>query len=280
MHPNRIIAGKQPLKGNDISNVKTGLTDTKQKWPVPIITPTQRLELIKKRPNTDVQKRKILEIPPPDMDPTIRKKIRVEHSSVQVIKNRLITKEASPPIPPSKEKFDTFITTSAKETVPVKDQTLSTISSSSDSDAKTDNSPENESLTTLLSKELEISIDEGELIEISDEPTSRPRTSTPKPEISPLEEPQSSTSTDQITDPLTPATEVKPKNKPNELYEPEPFQDYPSYDPQHSNCQKYVPTSEFIFDLYCIIRKANQNLGIALREAMIKEKLLITKNSK
>lgn len=61
------------------------------------------------------------------------------------------------------------------------------------------------------------------------------------------------------------------------IYHPEPMHDYPAYDPEHSNCRKYVPTSKFLFDLYCIIRKANQNLGIALHKTMIEEKLLVSK---
>lgn len=70
---------------------------------------------------------------------------------------------------------------------------------------------------------------------------------------------------------------IKNSSSKIELWGPEPNNDYPSYDPKSTNCQKYVPTSEFIFDLYCMICKANQNLGIALRKAVIEEHLLVSK---
>lgn len=64
-------------------------------------------------------------------------------------------------------------------------------------------------------------------------------------------------------------------------YEVEPTQPIPSYVPTPKNREnvgrravKYIPVSEWMFDQLRIICKANQNVGEAMKNAMIQEGLL------
>lgn len=141
---------------------------------------------------------------------------------------------------------------------------MSTISNTTEGDVNIIEVKDDESFTVILAKNLEVSIEEGELANNSDHDNPS-RISTPIPVhndgnntiLHDELEPTASTSGD--SNPKPPISNVDAPGKKTTTYQAEPRHDYPSYDPEHSKCRKYVPTSEFLFDLYCIIRKANQN---------------------
>lgn len=201
---------------------------------------------------------------------------------VTTTKNKFVTKNLGQLIPDKIEEQEVInVDTSISSEKPNKSNTLSSISNKScDTRPPTDPEKEEISFTDLLSKDLDVSLEEGELSGKTNPPDNddhlkiqRPRTSTPIP--TDKDETQKSSKNSLVF-----PENNKKEDLINSKYIPEPTHDYPSYDPLMSKCQKYVPTSEILFDLYTMVRKANQNVGMAMRQAMINEKLLITKNSK
>lgn len=215
------------------------------------------------------KKRRAIEIPPPEYDPTIRKKHRSQHALVTITKNKFITKsEKARLAQETAHKEEPMMETSV---LSIKSDKTDTSTNSSTSTTKTSNTSihkppsttkEDESFTDILKEDLDLSLEDGEIPEKTMTKT-KPRTSTPIKEIKSPER----------------NIDTEPRKEPQgQLYIPEPNHDFPSYDPSVSRCQKYVPTSEILFDLYSMVRKANQNVGLAMRKAMIAEKLLISKN--
>lgn len=242
------------------------------KWIPPAMTPQHRLEKMRQQAQTAL-KRKALEIPPPEYDPTIRKKHRSAHALVTLTKKRFITKS-------EKAKITQETTQKAEQeneisVLSIKSDKSDTNSATSCSTSKSSHASmpkpptsgkDEESFTDILKADLDVSLEDGEIPEKIKDSDTEPRTSTP---IKDLDNSLEKTNTQN----------VPRRDQPVPIYNPEPSHDFPSYDPTVSRCQKYVPTSEILFDLYCMVRKANQNVGLAMRKAMIAEKLLISKNS-
>lgn len=253
-------------------NTVTGSIEIPTRKITPILTPEQRLEKMKKKAH-EPQKRKAVLIPPPESDPTIRKKHRLEHSSIVSTKPKpRVETQANTTNTGSSADIEEIINLDISNNSIASTKTSNSANRSNVSINSTNNAnsevKEEESFTDILKKDLDITIEDGEIQEQPNTSTIiRPRTSTPKlPEKDPSTKDQ------------TPEPEDKEPKIPR--YDPEPAQDYPSYDPRVSTCQKYVPTSEILFDLYTMVRKANQNVGLAMRHAMIREKLLISKSTK
>lgn len=268
----RIFAEQKPVKGTPTLKSMIGSTVMPNKWSRPNITPEDRVEQIKKRAlESTTNKRRALEIPAPSMDPTIRKKGRHEHPMITTTKpkstNPIHTETAESQITNEVINLDTSTSSSivSKHDKSGLSCASSIITHDGRKDKTTKDSKLEDSFTEILNRDLDVSIKDGEIPDETKElNVSRPRTSTPKP----LEEKaKPSTSIQKLNS-------SNSRENPTPKYIPEPTQDYPSHDPKISSCQKYVPTSEILFDLYCMVRKANQNVGMAMRNAMIHKKYL------
>lgn len=276
----------------DCGTAPTKTTQCTSASPLPskMVRPEDCIKAIKRRMTNPVTNKKIIQIEVPSFDPTIRKKPRYEHSFSRLIKkNPRVTStvlkiqqkcdndnhDIAPSQEPgsiSPEHVDNNSNNSKNEPICILDS-ISSTSSSPPIDIPEEMDIESENKLLLI--ELEVSDSEDE---VNQDCTSSIKDSTDE---------SNDTHTDQcsISDNTSEKSQteqlIKCDTEPNP-YTAEPKQPVPPYipTPKHPKEEKrrravrYIPVAEWMFDQWRIISKANQAVGDAMRDAMIKEGLL------
>lgn len=224
----------------------------------------------------------MIEIAPPLMDPTVRKKPRYEHSLSRIVRKNPRIISTINKINSVKTNIDEVNTTNAHESKPVTSEQLpdtksetviisdeiSNISSTPSIDANNDSEPD------INDQQLSADLSVSDSDEDSDIPNI-PTTSDIKIHHIPSDQDSTSENTDtnSITDqednstskPIPYEVEVK---HPIPAYVPTPKQ---NKEETRKRAARYIPVSKWMFDQWRIICKANQRVGDAMRDAMIKE---------
>lgn len=275
----------------DCGTAPTNPTPCTSASPLPskMVRPEDRIKAIKLRMTKPPSTRKTIEIDAPQYDPTVRKKARYEHSLSRLIKKNprvtaTVSKIQQKYECPNKDtlcKKELIATTTEHVDNEVKDNndlisitdSISNTSSNPPIDIPTDTDIDAEN--KLLLSELNVSDSEDES---SIECTTSTKCSANESDNIQTDQCSNSDSNSVIsqTELLLDCT-----TKPNP-YVPEPMKPAPSYVPTPKTTKqekgrrvvRYIPVSEWMYDQWRIISKANQHVGNAMREAMIEEGLL------
>lgn len=283
MHHNHFTEG---LKATGSGSANTNMTPSTSAYQPnnKLVRPEDRIRQIKRRMKQPSLNRKAIKIDSPSSDPTVRKKTRYEHSLTRIVKNnpqvtstiQKIQKSASnnsiytPVLPPKDEQLNRIITPEH-----VNDEKLE-ITSNHDSTSIISTTPSIEiSSDTDLDKQL---IEELTVSDSDDEMDSETEQKSSKSDISVNNIIETNKEEDNPTD----IDLQKTNHTATTPYDVEITQPIPTYTPTpKKNIQergkravKYIPVSEWMFDQWRIICKANQVVGEAMKVAMIKEGLL------
>lgn len=243
-------------------------------------TPEDRIRQIKQRMANPPTIRKAIEIESPEDDPTVRKKTRYEHSLCRIVKTNPKVKSTIEKIltkpPTDLSKCDSVVTN------PTDHVDNNQISNTNISDSASDISS-NPSIE--IHDDIDLDTENQQLIAELTVSDSEDDTEIIPPSISNQED---SISTHSSTD-----SDIKNDKGQSEIglsntnlhkpYEVETVNPIPTYvpTPKSSNREdkgkravRFIPVSEWMFDQWRIICKANQAVGDAMKDAMIKEGLL------
>lgn len=248
---------------------------------------TKRMKL----PNTN--KCKIIEISAPENDPCIGKKHREIHPLKRIankgMERQIELKQSKTEIPPSRittinsdseDEDDVIIksvvtippTSAINELVEEKNLAPAPVNTDTESICTTTEGIDDDS----ISKELTVSESEDE-----DAATLEKLISDTTPDMHPIL---------PTPTPSTSFSDQKPENPPVEEYVPTHSKTltFPKYKPSNSSrsstprrkikdkpeARRYVPTNELLYDLNYIVNKINQNVGLAMYNAMVTEGLV------
>lgn len=229
---------------------------------------------------------KVIEIETPDYDPTIRKKPRYEHSLSRIIKKNPRVTSTIKNIRSNTNISNMKSTSSCTNVIPTPEPVEKTVNDHDDLVYITDSisnssseQPVDITIDTELDRELlsDLTVSDSEDESNPDKALSIVNNSK---EITTKNSEQNS-----INDSSSEISQTDHTSECNSQpipYVAEPVRPVPSYTPTpKSNIKeprrravKYIPVSEWMFDQWRIISKANQTVGDAMKEAMIQEGLL------